>query len=91
MTKHRHPHPGASSLPQDRRTTAGTGAISPAEEIPVIDHQRDEHALSARRPASAQSGERTVRIRQRVAEGAYNDPAVVAQVARRLLDSGDLP
>ena len=45
------------------------------------------------RPASTHSTEyreRMLRIRQRLADGAYNNSAVIALIARRLSESGDL-
>ncbi len=45
------------------------------------------------RPAGAHLADyraRMLSIRQRLADGAYNNPAVIAHVAKRISDSGDL-
>ena len=39
---------------------------------------------------STHQADRILRIRQRVADGAYNDPSVIAHVARRLMDGGEM-
>ena len=53
----------------------------------------NDRGAGGMQPASAHSTEyreRMLRIRQRLADGAYNNSAVIALVARRLSDSGDL-
>lgn len=47
-------------------------------------------ALAARENPDGLTPERTAQIRQRVLDGAYNSLAVVDEVARRILGSGDL-
>lgn len=47
-------------------------------------------AEKARLAAGELSGERLESLRQRIAGGFYDDPAVAEEVALRLLDSGDL-
>lgn len=41
-------------------------------------------------PVSTNSADRLAQIRRRVLEGAYNADAVVADLARRILDRGDV-
>jgi hypothetical protein len=39
---------------------------------------------------SGREADHIVRVRQRVADGAYNDARVVAHVARRMMEGGEL-
>ena len=52
----------------------------------------DGHELAAEAPETAgtMSAERMAELRQRIDGGAYNSLEVVDQVARRLLDKGDV-
>jgi hypothetical protein len=63
-------------------------AAARSDEVQISDAGR---ALAARGNKEAGlSPERTAQIRQRVLDGAYNSIAVVDEVARRILGSGDL-
>ena len=58
-----------------------------------FDHRTEKRASHATRPARDQFPdyrERMLCIRQRVADGAYSTPSMIAAVARRMLDSGAL-
>jgi len=92
---HRKPHPVAVSPPEQRRATLGTDANPNAKESAVLlDHvnegRTDGGSPRAAHGHAAPYEERMLRIRRRVADGAYDLPAAIGQVARRLLDSGDL-
>lgn len=87
------PHPGAQP-PLVCHPTSDSGADQHAQEnvLPMKEGSNDRGA-GGMQPASAHSTEyreRMLRIRQRLADGAYNNSAVIALVARRLSDSGDL-
>jgi hypothetical protein len=51
---------------------------------------RDDHALQPAILLVSSYRERMHLIRQRVADGAYNHPSVIAHIARRLLDTAGL-
>ena len=77
------PTPAAESKPQP-------SSAPRADQVQISDAGR---ALAEQRTESAQpalSSERAAQIRMRVLEGAYNSLDVVDEVARRILDSGDL-
>ncbi len=62
-------------------------------ERAVTDHRTDARALVAGLPAGALGshfGDRILQIRRRIAEGVYDNTAVIAAVASLLLDSGEL-
>ena len=71
-----------------------SGADRQAQEDALfMNDARDDRRAGGMRPASAHSTEyreRMLRIRQRLADGAYNNSAVIALIARRLSESGDL-
>ena len=93
MTTHRVPHPGDELAPEHCPATTAAGPEAHAEEKAVTDYRTDDRAQGGIRPASAHSnnsGDRMLRIRRRVADGAYDNAAVIALVARALVDSGDL-
>jgi hypothetical protein len=93
MTTHRDPHPGDEASSKHRPATTVTGPGAHAEEKALTDYRTDDRAHGGMRPASAHStnfGDRMLRIRRRVADSAYDNAAVIALVARALLDSGDL-
>ena len=63
------------------------------EDVLYMKDARDDRGTGGMRPASTHSTEyreRMLRIRQRLADGAYNNSAVIALIARRLSESGDL-
>ena len=88
------PDPGELPPPACRPTSGDSGADRQAEEdVLYMRDGRDDRAAGGMRPASAHSTdyrERMLRIRQRLADGAYNNSAVIALIARRLSESGDL-
>ncbi|MEP6619836.1 MAG: hypothetical protein ABJE47_10985 [bacterium] len=70
--------------------TAPVAAVAPkaGDAVQISDAGR---ALAARGHSDVGlTPERTAQIRQRVLDGAYNSLAVVDEVARRVLGSGDL-
>ena len=81
--------PRARRLPPPRRTTpVAAPAASKSDKVQISDAGRE---LAARAGGtSSLSPERAAQIRQRVIDGAYNSLAVVDEVARRILGSGDL-
>jgi hypothetical protein len=50
----------------------------------------DVRAISSRMPKQRLTPERTAEIRQRILERAYDSPQILATVARRLIQQGDL-
>lgn len=84
---------GASSVTKTDKSVAATAPVAPispksGDAVQISDAGR---ALAARGNSDAGlSPERTAQIRQRVLDGAYNSLAVVDEVARRVLGSGDL-
>jgi hypothetical protein len=93
MTTHRHPHPGDEASSEHRPATTVAGVDSNGEKKAVTEHRNDDRAFGGMRPASTQTtnfGDRMLLIRRRVADRAYDRPAVIALVARAVLDSGDL-
>ena len=88
------PHPGAQPPLACRPTPDDSSADRQAQENALHKQEgRDDRWPAGMRPASAHSTdyrERLLRIRQRLADGAYNNSAVIAFIARRLFESGDL-
>lgn len=81
-----------------RVTPAGTAGVS-RESTPTGSERVDRveiseagraRAAGSLHPVDGASAQRLAAIRQRVLEGAYNTDAVVADVARRILDRGDV-
>lgn len=68
--------------------------VKRADSVQISDAGRALSSRGAAAGAEAPSGElgaeRTAEIRRRVLEGAYNSLGVVDQVARRMLQSGDV-
>jgi hypothetical protein len=99
-------NPGSTPLQQadlvTRTREAGAGASSTAPAAPAAPATRTDRveisdagrALAAQgpeaTPAEGMSPERLAELRQRVLGGAYNSLAVVDQIARRMLQSGDV-
>lgn len=81
-----------------RPASAGGGPAQPVGAVPKVDRvdiSDAGRALSAKNGADANasrgmSAERLAELRQRVMSGAYNSLEVVDQVARRMLDAGDV-
>jgi negative regulator of flagellin synthesis FlgM len=73
-------------------------SVTPSAAVPSAAGRNDKvqisdagRALAAREgSASSLNPERAAQIRQRVLDGAYNSLGVVDEVARRILNSGDL-
>ncbi len=81
--------------------TTGATPVAPTSASSVSPGRSDKVQISeAGRALAAQAGdetsaaalspERVSQIRQRVLEGAYNSVGVVEEIARRILDSGDI-
>ena len=88
--------PAAITTPQpvgkaEKTVVAPVAAVSSAvargDKVQISDAGR---ALAARDESGALSAERSAQIRQRVLDGAYNSLGVVDEVARRIIQSGDL-
>ncbi len=80
-------------MPERRPDTAVTGPDAFAKERAVTDHRTNDRASGSMQPAGANGtsvDDRLLRIRRRVADGAYDNAAVIAVVAGLILDSGDL-
>jgi hypothetical protein len=61
----------------------------PEEDGPCPFSNVEDFAVRARMPAMMPR--RVRELRHRIAEGYYDRPEIVAETARRLLSSGDLP
>ena len=73
------------AVPDAKATTA---RIERLDRVEISDAGRARAAKVD--PVSTNSADRLAQIRRRVLEGAYNADAVVADVARRILDRGDV-
>ncbi len=81
-----------------RPAPAGGGPAQPVGAVPKVDRVEISdagRALAAKNGPDANasrgmSAERIAELRQRVMSGAYNSLEVVDQVARRMLDAGDV-
>ncbi|HEX3160429.1 MAG TPA: flagellar biosynthesis anti-sigma factor FlgM [Gemmatimonadaceae bacterium] len=90
--------------PADPREIASpAGPVAPAQPVPPVSRpDRVEISDAGRALAAGETGtgvtaeraelsaERLAELRQRVLSGAYNSTEMVDQVARRLLESGDV-
>lgn len=93
MTTHNKADSDAQASIGRGQEAADKCALTNAEENAVTDQRTDERGRRGIGPATAhakQYGEQMQHIRQRVADGVYNNSAIVALVARRIVDSGDL-
>ena len=95
-----------SSYTQGARgsTESGGKPVAPAQQVAPVSRSADRveisdagRALAARETDSLDakgrtelSAERVSEIRQRILEGAYNSVQVVDEVARRMLERGDI-
>ncbi len=80
------PTPGSQAGVLRSVTPAGNERLDRVE-ISEAGRARAAGSLS---PVDGATAQRLAAIRQRVLEGAYNTDAVVADVARRILDRGDV-
>lgn len=81
---------GASSRSADATPPTGNGTPSPlAPRSDSVQFSDIGKAMSAAQ-ADDISPERVLELRAKVMEGAYNSLEAVEQVARRILDSGDV-
>ena len=80
---------GAAGRREDRDTSAPHGR---PERTDQAGFSPEGLALAEQTGGRAQelSAERLGSLRQRIAQGFYEDPAVAEEIARRLLASGDL-
>ena len=78
--------PGSQSGVTRPVTPSGSERV---DRVEISDAGR-ARAAGSLRPVDNASAQRLAAIRQRVLEGAYNTDAVVADVARRILDRGDV-
>ncbi|MCC6316047.1 MAG: flagellar biosynthesis anti-sigma factor FlgM [Gemmatimonadaceae bacterium] len=80
--------PGAPHiLPVGEGCKKAPSAVERLDRVEISDAGR---ARAARvHPVATDAADRLAQIRRRVLEGAYNADAVVADVARRILDRGD--
>ena len=77
-----------STKPQT--TTGGAGAAGGAAKSDSVQISDAGRALSTGESSGTLSRERVAELRRRVLEGAYNTTHVVNQVAKRILDRGDV-
>ena len=77
-----------SSVPVGHDAKATTARIERLDRVEISDAGRARAAKVD--PVKTDSADRIAQIRRRVLEGAYNADAVVADVARRILDRGDV-
>lgn len=72
-------------------TPGSVSAVPPVDRVEISDAGR---AMAMQDEVGAEAGEispeRIAELRERVREGAYNQPEVLTVVAQRLLDSGDV-
>ena len=83
------------AVPASPAASAPTAALSPSPRVDRVEISDAGRALAAQRGGEAEgsgamSAERLAELRQRVLGGAYNSLDVVDQVARRMLQSGDV-
>jgi anti-sigma28 factor (negative regulator of flagellin synthesis) len=78
---------GATKPQAATGTTGSTGGATRSDSVQISDAGR---ALSTGETNGTLSNERVAELRRRVLEGAYNTTHVVNQVAKRILDRGDV-
>lgn len=90
---------GASAVPEerdrtDRKTVQQVGRVPPRDRVEISERGR---ALAAREELAAWlqaetglSADAVAGLLARLDEGAYDSPTIAREVARRLLESGDL-
>jgi hypothetical protein len=84
--------------PRDPRPTPAHPVALPVRVTPARQERVDRVDISAAgrarasrlEPVGADAAERLAAVRQRILEGAYDADAVVADLARRILDRGDI-
>jgi negative regulator of flagellin synthesis FlgM len=83
---------GAKSETASRQAVTQTAPASRSDKVQISDAGRALAAQIENRSGARESlsAERVAEIRQRIFEGAYNSVEVVEQVARRMLQSGDI-
>ena len=79
---------GAKILPIGQGSKATPSRVERLDRVEISDAGRAR--ASKVDPVKTDSADRIAQIRRRVLEGAYNADAVVADVARRILDRGDV-
>ena len=79
-------------FPVPDRTDGGAKPGTRVDSVEISDAGRAQAAESTSAPASGLDarGARLQAVRERVLKGAYDTDAVVGEVARRILDRGDL-
>lgn len=85
--------PAESGKKQTAGQAGSTAARSDSVQISDAGKALAAQQAEAAGPAASKgslSAERIAEIRQRILDGAYNSVEVVDQVARRMLDSGDI-
>jgi anti-sigma28 factor (negative regulator of flagellin synthesis) len=79
-------HPAAPGQP--------AAPVAPAGVADRVELSPEARALAARLDQAGEgqelTPERIAELRQRIREGVYDSPAMAQEVARRVLDSGDL-
>lgn len=78
---------------RDDRTQPILRCVSQRHDEAAIDISRRGHRSDARRPHNPSAGlsdERVREYRRRIEDGSYDSPAVAEEVARRMLESGDI-
>lgn len=81
---------GANGSTKPQSTTGGAGSAGGAARSDSVQISDAGRAMSTTESSGTLSSERVAELRRRVLEGAYNTTHVVNQVARRILDRGDV-
>ena len=75
----------------DQRERAGARTPSQIEKLDRVEISDAGRAkASTLEPTSSGTNERLAEVRRRVMTGAYNADAIVGEVARRIIDRGDV-
>ena len=99
-----NPEPMRSGLPKKvRQTRDGTAHSTSPQQAPAADHEVEREISEASRTSSSRtdarpddepapnlSPERITEIRHRILKGAYASAEVIDEVARRMLERGDV-
>lgn len=69
--------------------------VAPLKSADIIEISKEGRALAAKEQVAAErttrlDPERIAKIREEIRSGAYDDPDVIAAVARRMLELGDV-
>lgn len=79
----------------EKATNKPAKPVSPPKSADVIEISHEGRALAAKEQVTAQRAtrldpERIAEIREEIRSGAYDNPDLIAAVARRMLELGDI-